>query len=96
MYRNIFDIQVAEIVFKKWLSWAVRSRLEPIKNAKMVKSHYSGVLQYFKSRLTAGLTEGINSRIQEIKRRAKGFRNIDYFISIIYLEVGNLKINTIC
>lgn len=97
MYRNIFDIQVAEIAFKKWLSWAVRSRLEPIKKfAKMIKSHYSGVLQYFKSRLTAGLTEGINSRIQEIKRRAKGFRNIDYFISMIYLEVGNLKINTIC
>lgn len=97
MYRNIFDIQVAEIALKKWLSWAVRSRLEPIKKfAKMIKSHYSGVLQYFKSRLTAGLTEGINSRIQEIKRRAKGFRNIDYFISMIYLEVGNLKINTIC
>lgn len=31
MYRNIFDIQVAEIAFKKWLSWAVRSRLEPKK-----------------------------------------------------------------
>ena len=73
------------------------NELEPIKKfAKMIKSHYSGVLQYFKSRLTAGLTEGINSRIQEIKRRAKGFRNIDYFISMIYLEAGNLKINTIC
>ena len=97
VYHNIFDIQVAEIAIKKWLSWAVRSRLEPIKKfAKMIKSHYSGVLQYFKSRLTAGLTEGINSRIQEIKRRAKGFRNIDYFISMIYLEAGNLKINTIC
>lgn len=34
MYRNIFDIQVAEIAFKKWLSWAVRSRLEPIKNCQ--------------------------------------------------------------
>lgn len=53
-------------------------------------------LHNFKSRLTAGLTEGINSRIQEIKHRAKGFRNIDYFISMIYVEVGNLKINTIC
>ena len=62
----------------------------------MIKSHYSGVLQYFKSKLTVGLIEGINSRIQEIKRCAKGFRNIDYFISMIYLEAGNLKIDTIC
>ena len=96
IYRNIFDVQVAEIAIRKWLSWAVRSRLEPIKKfAKMIKSHYTGVLQYFKSKLTAGLTEGINSRIQEIKRRAKGFRNINYFISMIYLEAGNLRFNTI-
>ena len=33
--------------------------------------------------------------IQEIKRRAKGFRNINYFISMIYLEAGNLRFNTI-
>lgn len=92
IYRNIFDIHIAEAAIKKWLSWAVHSRLEPMKKfAKMIKSHFPGVLQYFESRLTAGLTEGINSRIQEIKRRAKGFRNIDYFISMIYLEAGNLK-----
>jgi hypothetical protein len=36
--------------------------------------------------------EGLNSRIQEIKRRAKGFRNIDNFIAIIYLEVGGLDL----
>lgn len=97
IYRNIFDIQVAEYAIKKWLSWAVRSRLEPIKKfAKMIKTHYSSVLQYFESKLTAGLTEGINSRIQEIKRRDKGFRNIDYFIPVIYLEAGNLRIDSFC
>lgn len=91
IYRTIWDIRVADIAIKKWLSWATRSRLVPIKRfAKMLKSHYNGVLQYFKSKLTAGLSEGINSRIQEIKRRAKGFRNIDNFISMIYLEATNL------
>jgi hypothetical protein len=30
------------------------------------------------------------SRIQEIKRRAGGFRNIDNFIAMIYLEAANL------
>ena len=83
IYRTIHDYRVADVGFQKWLSWAVRSRLDPIKRfAKMFKSHYDGILQYFKSRLTAGFSEGTNSRIQEFKRRSKGFRNINYFISI--------------
>lgn len=95
IYRTVWDINVADIAIQKWLSWAVRSRLEPIKRfAKMLKSHYAGVLQFFNSKLTAGLTEGINSRIQEIKRRAKGFRNINNFISMIYLETANLNISS--
>ncbi len=96
IYRTVWDYRVADIGFRKWLSWAVRSRLDPIKRfAKMFKSHYGGILQFFKSRLTAGLSEGINSRIQEIKRRAKGFRNIHYFISMIYLEASNLLLPSV-
>lgn len=93
IYRKIIDPTVANIALKKWLSWAVRSRLDPIKKfAHMVKSHYLGILQYFVSRLTAGISEGTNSRIQEIKRRSKGFRNIDYFITMIYLVASNLTL----
>ena len=90
IYRTIYDVRIADLSFKKWLSWAVRSRLDPIKKfAKMFKSHYQGILQYFISKLTAGISEATNSRIQEIKRRSKGFRNINYFISMIYLETSN-------
>ena len=93
IYRTIYDVRIADLSFKKWLSWAVRSRLDPIKKfAKMFKSHYQGILQYFISKLTAGISEGTNSRIQEIKRRSKGFRNINYFISMIHLETSNLSI----
>lgn len=92
IYRTIKDPQEAEIAIKKWLSWAVRSRLEPIKKfAKMVKNHWDGIMRYFTSRLTTGAMEGINSRIQEIKRRARGFRHIDNFIAMIYLEAANLE-----
>jgi len=37
--------------------------------------------------------EGINSKIQLAKRRAGEYRNIDNFISMIYLIVGKLKFN---
>jgi len=46
----------------------------------------------FDSRLTAGLSESINSRIKEVKRKAKSFRNIDNFISMVYLECSNLSL----
>jgi len=91
IYRNIKSPELAEQAIKKWLSWAVRSRIDPIKTfAKTVKNHFAGILRYFTSRLTSGAMEGINSRIQEIKRRARGFRNIKNFIAMIYLEAANL------
>lgn len=93
IYRHIREPLIADRAIKKWLSWAVRSRLEPVKNfAKTVKRHYAGILRYFSSRLTSGAMEGINSRIQEIKRRARGFRNINNFISMIYLEAAGLDL----
>ena len=91
IYRTIKEPETAEEAIKKWLSWAARSRIEPIKAfAKMIKAHFAGILRYFTSRLTSGAMEGINSRIQEIKRRARGYRNINNFIAMIYLEAAGL------
>jgi len=93
IYRTIREPKAAEVAIKKWLSWAVRSRLDPIKKfAKTVKAHYNGIMRYFTSRLTSGVMEGINSRIQEIKRRARGYRNINNFIAMIYLETAGLDL----
>jgi transposase len=93
IYRGGPDVRVAQAAIKKWLSWAVRSRLEPIKAfARMLKSHMAGVLRYFKSRLTAGASEAINSKIQYIKRRARGYKNIRNFIAMIYLDCSDLSI----
>ena len=94
IYRSVREPEAAEAAIKKWLSWAVRSRLEPIKAfAKTVKAHFGGIMRYFTSRLTSGMMEGINSRIQEVKRRARGFRNIRNFIAMIYLEASGLVLS---
>jgi transposase len=93
IYRSIREPEAAEAAIKKWLSWAVRSRIAPIKAfARMVKAHFTGIIRYFTSRLTSGAMEGINSRIQEVKRRARGFRNINNFIAMIYLEAASLEL----
>ena len=94
IYRHISDPEAADVAIKKWLSWATRSRLEPFKDfAKMVQRHYTGIIRYFTSRLTSGKMEGINSRIQEVKRRGRGFRNIYNFITMIYLETAGLDLS---
>jgi len=92
IYRTVRDPKTAAKAINKWLSWAVRSRLEPVKEfARFVKNHYDGIIRYFETRLTSGVMESINSRIQEIKRRAKGFQNINNFITMIYIESAGLK-----
>ena len=93
IYRTIKEPKAAEEAIRKWLSWAMRSRIEPVKTfAQMIKAHFAGILRYFTSRLTSGAMEGISSRIQEIKRRARGFRNINNFIAMIYLEAAGLDL----
>jgi len=54
---------------------------------------WQGILNFFKDRISNGLTEGINSIIQTIKRRARGYRNTTNFITIIYLVLGKLDFN---
>jgi transposase len=81
----------AEHYLKKWYFWATHSRLEAvIEVAKTIKKHWDGILNYFDSRITNGILEGINSIVQLIKRNARGYRNSQYFIIMIYLKIGKL------
>lgn len=41
------------------------------------------------------ILEGLNSIIQHVKTRARGFRNMDYFSTMIYLIRGKLDLNTV-
>ena len=77
---------------KKWYFWATHSRLTPITEAaKTIKKHWNGILNYFDSKITNGILEGINSIVQLQKRNARGFKNVQYFINVIYLKLGKLK-----
>jgi transposase len=81
---------------QRLISWGVRSRIpELIKFAGCLKSHLTGILRYFTTGLTSGLVESVNSKIQEIKRRSRGFPNRSHFINMLYLCLGKLKTNTL-
>jgi len=83
----------AEKFFKKWYFWATHSRLEPmISAAKTIKNHIDNILTYFKHRVTNGLSEGINSNIEKIKRMAYGFSNRDNYKMAILFHCGGLDL----
>ena len=57
----------------------------------MIKRHWTGINNYTKSKINNGILEGINSKVQLAKKRARGYRNIDNFINMIYFIAGKLK-----
>jgi transposase len=61
------------------------------KFSKTVKAHWDGIIRFAESRLTNGILEGINHKVQLAKRRARGYRNIQNFINMIYFLCGKLK-----
>jgi transposase len=82
----------AQGYFSKWYSRARRSRLEPVKKvAKSLKNHLDGLLNYFIHPITNAVTEGLNSRIQEIKANARGFRSFDNYRTRILFFCGKLN-----
>jgi transposase len=83
----------AERVWKRWYSWAIRSRLDPVKRvARMIKKHWAGVINAATSNVTNARAEGINSKIQWIKRMASGYRNRENFRNAIYFHLGGLDL----
>jgi transposase len=93
--RDVYEIRDAKAAkegLKRWYFWATHSRIEPvIKVAKTIKEHWNGVVKFFNHRIANGLAEGINSIIQTIKRRARGYQNTDNFITMIYLSCSKLN-----
>jgi transposase len=83
----------AEGYFRRWYASAIRSRLEPIKKvARSLKAHLPGLLNYFSYRITNAVTEGLNSRIQQLKANARGFRSFDNYRTRILFFCGKLDL----
>ena len=80
-------------MWKQWCGWALRSRLEPIRQvARMVQRHWDGVINAATTNVTNARSEGLNSKIQWIKRMACGYRNRERFRNAIYFHLGGLDL----
>ena len=94
IYRNSrTDAAQSTLALKKWLHWAQRSQLHPIKDlAKTIKQHWAGILKAFDaSHLHTGYVEAVNSLLQAAKAKARGYGSTEHFIAMAFLIAGKLS-----
>lgn len=83
----------AEKRWKQWLSWAMRCRLEPVRDvARIIKKHLWGIINAILLNVSNGGAESINSRIKMVKIRSRGFRNKTRYKNAIYFHLGGLDL----
>ena len=93
IYERALTYEEAKEGFEKLISWIMHSNIPRMKSfAKMLKSHLPEILNYWRFKYTNAILEGLNSIIQNVKRRARGFRNDRYFSTMIFLTCGKLPI----
>jgi len=91
-FWHFTDEQEAKGFLWYWCDLARESKLQPmIKFANTVTSHWTGITNYTMLKISNGVIEGINSKIQLAKRRARGYRNMTNYINMIYFIAGKLK-----
>ena len=67
--------------------------LEPIKRvARLIKYYWDGVINAATTNVTNARSEGLNSKIQWIKRKACGYRNRQRFHNAIYFHLADLDL----
>lgn len=83
----------AEKAWRRWISWAVRCRLDPMrKAAATIKEHLWGILNAVILNVTNATLESINAQIQRVKKAACGFRNRQRFRDAILFHLGGLDL----
>lgn len=96
MLNEVWDIkdpQEAEAFLAAWCDYASQAGVQAYKKVvNTFKAHWSGIVAYFHHRITNASLESINGKIQAAKRRARGYRNINNFINMIYFLTAKLNL----
>lgn len=79
-FRQIYEtsqtVEEGKERLSQWLSKTTRVYGQV---RQTIREHLDSICNYFLSRTTSGIMEGINNKIKQIKRQAYGFTNFDNF-----------------
>jgi len=83
--------QLAQEHLLNWIRMAKSSGVKTLKKfAKSLQRHFRGLLAYFSHPISTARVEGINNKIKVLKRKAYGYRDMEYFELKIY-SANNLR-----
>jgi transposase len=79
------DLESARHFLETWCKDAREVGIKTLaKLAKTLAGYRTGLLNYFKHRISNATTEGLNNKIKTLKRQAYGFRDMEYFKLRLY------------
>ena len=93
------DVGEAKKLFGNWCAWVQAMReqtgelLEPMaRAARMIEGHLEGILAHWTQGLTTAFMEGLNSLFSAVKRKARGYRSVEYMTTMLYFVAGKLTL----
>jgi transposase len=100
--QEIYREEQVERAREKFLDWCRLVRLAAettpkvifaamLGAAKMIETHLDGILAHWEHRVTNAYMEGLNSVFSATKRKARGYRTVEYLLTMLYLVAGKLS-----
>ena len=94
------EVAMARKKMRAWCRWVRRVAkrykdllfAEMVQCAAMIENHMEGILAHWKHRVTNGFMEGLNSVFSAVKRKARGYRTVQYLIAMLYFVAGKLRL----
>jgi transposase len=95
LYNDLWEMEDEEEAIHFLVDWCKeveKSGITPFKKfVKTVKAHWTGIVNFCEREINNGVLEGINTKVQLAKRRARGYRCTENFINMIYFLCSKLK-----
>ena len=99
IYRKARTPEKARYRLGSWINWARAKRerwgslLAPLeKSVRTIEKNLEGILAHWEDELSTAFMEGLNSVFSAVKRKARGYRNTEHFIAMLYFTAGNLSL----
>ena len=94
-FWDMENAEQAERFLDDWCAQVDQSTLAPFqKFVATLRAHWYGITNYTEPKMNNGILEGLNTKIQLAKRRARGFRNVDNLITMIYLIATDISLGS--
>lgn len=95
LFRHFWEcgsVQRATVFFEKWYARAIHCDLAPVRKvARMIRKHLENLLSFLVWKISNGVVEGLNSKIQTVKSNARGYRSFESYRIAILFHCGKLE-----